>query len=80
MSVLKIGVIPGDGVGPEVTEIGLAVLEKVGKRDGLAYELTSFDIGGDMVFQLLLGQHKSAVPVIRDYIADDEKALVAKGF
>ena len=40
----------------------------------------SFDIGGDMVFQLLLGPHKSAVPVIRDYIADDEKALLAKGF
>ena len=39
----------------------------------------SFDIGGDMVFQLLLGQHKSAVPVIRDYIADDEKALEARG-
>ena len=40
----------------------------------------SFDIGGDMVFQLLLGPHKSAVPIIRDYIADDEKALAAKGF
>ncbi len=40
----------------------------------------SFDIGGDMVFQLLLGQHKSAVPIIRDYIADDEKALEARGF
>jgi cyclopropane-fatty-acyl-phospholipid synthase len=40
----------------------------------------SFDIGGDMVFQLLLGPHKSAVPVIRDYIADDKKALEARGF
>jgi cyclopropane-fatty-acyl-phospholipid synthase len=40
----------------------------------------SFDIGGDMVFQLLLGRHKSAVPVIRDYVAEDEKALAAKGF
>ncbi|WP_240907210.1 3-isopropylmalate dehydrogenase [Paludisphaera rhizosphaerae] len=47
MSLLKIGVIPGDGVGPEVTEVGLAVLEKVAKRDGLAYELIPFDIGGE---------------------------------
>jgi cyclopropane-fatty-acyl-phospholipid synthase len=40
----------------------------------------SFDIGGDMVFQLLLGRHKSAVPVIRDYITEEEKALAARGF
>ncbi len=33
-----------------------------------------------MVFQLLLGPHKSAVPVIRDYIQDDEKVLAARGF
>ncbi|MIL10008.1 class I SAM-dependent methyltransferase, partial [Salmonella enterica subsp. enterica] len=35
----------------------------------------SFDIGGDMVVQLLLGPHKSAVPVVRDYIRDDEIQL-----
>ncbi|HEY5797040.1 MAG TPA: cyclopropane-fatty-acyl-phospholipid synthase, partial [Bosea sp. (in: a-proteobacteria)] len=40
----------------------------------------SFDIGGDMVFQLLLGPHKSAVPVVRDYISDAEKELAARGF
>lgn len=40
----------------------------------------SFDIGGDMVFQLLLGPHKSAVPVIRDYITDAEAELEKRGF
>lgn len=40
----------------------------------------SFDIGGDMVFQLLLGAHKSAVPVVRDFIAETEAALEARGF
>lgn len=40
----------------------------------------SFDIGGDMVFQLLLGTHKSAAPVIRDYIADAENELARRGF
>ncbi|MDG3004244.1 3-isopropylmalate dehydrogenase [Paludisphaera mucosa] len=47
MSLLKIGVIPGDGVGPEVTEVGLGILEKVAKRDGLVYELHPFDLGGE---------------------------------
>ncbi len=40
----------------------------------------SFDIGGDMVFQLLLGPHKTAVPVVRDYITEAEAALEARGF
>jgi cyclopropane-fatty-acyl-phospholipid synthase len=40
----------------------------------------SFDIGGDMVFQLLLGPHKSAVPVIRDYITEAEADLASRGF
>ncbi|WP_165227958.1 3-isopropylmalate dehydrogenase [Aquisphaera insulae] len=45
--MVKIGVIPGDGVGPEVTAQGLAVLEAVGKLDGFRYELESFDLGGE---------------------------------
>jgi cyclopropane-fatty-acyl-phospholipid synthase len=40
----------------------------------------SFDIGNDMVFQLLLGRHKSAVPIIRDYITEAEAELAARGF
>lgn len=40
----------------------------------------SFDIGGDMVFQLLLGPHKSAVPVVRDYVTEAEKVLEGRGF
>ena len=47
MSVLKIGVIPGDGVGPEVTQVALGILEKVAKSDGLAYDLLPFDLGGE---------------------------------
>lgn len=40
----------------------------------------SFEIGGDMVFQLLLGQHKGAVPVIRDYVTETERELAARSF
>ncbi|QEH37319.1 3-isopropylmalate dehydrogenase [Aquisphaera giovannonii] len=45
--MVKIGVIPGDGVGPEVTAQGLAVLELVGGLDGFRYELEEFDLGGE---------------------------------
>jgi len=45
--LLKIGVIPGDGVGPEVIRESLAVLEKVARQDGIDYQLEHFDIGGE---------------------------------
>ncbi|KLU61236.1 3-isopropylmalate dehydrogenase [Peptococcaceae bacterium CEB3] len=38
----KIGVIPGDGVGPEVVAEGLKVLEDVSRKDGFTYELTHY--------------------------------------
>ena len=42
-----IGVIPGDGVGPEVVREALAVLEGAAARDGFRYELEPFDLGGE---------------------------------
>jgi len=45
--VLKIAVIPGDGIGPEVVREGLKVLEAVARPTGLRYELTHYDFGGD---------------------------------
>ena len=35
--------------------------------------------GSNMVFQLLLANERDAVPVIRDYIVDEERVLVAQG-
>ena len=43
----KIGVIAGDGVGPEVVAQGLAALEVVAPRHGFAYELVTFNLGAD---------------------------------
>ena len=45
--MLKIGVIPGDGVGPEVIEVSLAILEKVARQDGIEYTLERFNLGGE---------------------------------
>jgi 3-isopropylmalate dehydrogenase len=42
-----IGVIAGDGVGPEVVREGLAVLADAAARDGFRYDLVSFDLGGE---------------------------------
>src|SRR3954454_3385655 len=42
-----IGVIAGDGVGPEVVREGLAVLAEAAGRDGFRYELVPFDLGGE---------------------------------
>ncbi len=43
----KIGVIPGDGVGPEVMRETLAVLADVASTHGRQYELVPFDLGGE---------------------------------
>ncbi|MFH0795985.1 MAG: 3-isopropylmalate dehydrogenase [Candidatus Omnitrophota bacterium] len=43
----KIGVIPGDGVGPEIIREGLKVLEAAKNRFHLKYELVHYDFGGE---------------------------------
>ena len=42
-----IGVIAGDGVGPEVVEQALAVLGDVSGLDGQSFQLVGFDLGGE---------------------------------
>src|SRR5687768_8631661 len=43
---LKLAVIPGDGIGPEVTAEGLKVLEQVAP-EGVKFEPTRYDLGAD---------------------------------
>jgi 3-isopropylmalate dehydrogenase len=42
-----IGVIAGDGVGPEVVREALMVMAEAAARDGFAYTVVPFDIGGE---------------------------------
>ena len=42
---IKLGVIAGDGIGPEVVNEGLKVLEVVGGQHGLSVEQTPYDLG-----------------------------------
>ena len=46
MSVLKLLVLPGDGIGPEVTESALKVLDVVAEKGGLSVEIEKADFGG----------------------------------
>lgn len=43
----NIGVIPGDGTGPEVVAEGVKVLAAASKKYGFSVKLTYFDIGGE---------------------------------
>lgn len=43
----KIGVIPGDGTGPEVIVEGKKVLDAASKKFGFGLQYTHYDVGGD---------------------------------
>jgi 3-isopropylmalate dehydrogenase len=43
----KLGVMPGDGTGPEVVAEGLKVLAAAGDKFKFQYELTNYDFGGE---------------------------------
>ncbi|MFB0527531.1 MAG: 3-isopropylmalate dehydrogenase [bacterium] len=43
----KIGVIPGDGVGPEVIREGLKVIDAASKKAGFKYETVTYDFGSE---------------------------------
>jgi len=45
--VYKIGVIAGDGVGPEVIREGLKVINAAAKKTGFKYETVTYDFGGE---------------------------------
>jgi 3-isopropylmalate dehydrogenase len=43
----RIGVIPGDGTGPEVVAEGLKVLRAVAEKADITWDLTQYDFGGE---------------------------------
>jgi 3-isopropylmalate dehydrogenase len=43
----RIGVLPGDGTGPEVVREGLKLLDAVRRIEGFEAELVEFDLGGE---------------------------------
>jgi 3-isopropylmalate dehydrogenase len=45
MSTYHLAVVPGDGIGTEVVDEGLKVLDAVGARHGLSFSRTDYDLG-----------------------------------
>jgi 3-isopropylmalate dehydrogenase len=45
MSAYRIAVLPGDGIGPEVTRAALRVLELTGQKHGLTFEFAEYPMG-----------------------------------
>jgi 3-isopropylmalate dehydrogenase len=45
--VQRVAIIPGDGIGPEVMDVGVRVLETVAAVRGYPVELDHFDLGAD---------------------------------
>src|ERR1700744_1243054 len=43
----KITLIPGDGIGPEVTAATVNILETVGKQTGCSFDWHNYDAGAD---------------------------------
>ena len=48
----RIAVLPGDGVGPEVTAEAVKVMEAVGRRFGHAFDLSTAKVGGAAIDEL----------------------------
>lgn len=51
MGTWKIAVLPGDGIGPEVTEQAIAVLQAIGKRFGHTFNLSYGLIGASAIHE-----------------------------
>ena len=48
MKEIKLGVIGGDGIGPEVVAEGLKVIDKIGTQIGVSFERQNFDLGAGL--------------------------------
>lgn len=48
MKEIKLGVIGGDGIGPEVVAEGLKVLDKIGTQIGVSFKRQNFDLGAGL--------------------------------
>jgi len=67
--VLKIAVIPGDGIGPEVIREGLKVLDAVAGPTGLKYETTEFDWGGERWIKQHEVRPSNVLEILREFDA-----------
>jgi 3-isopropylmalate dehydrogenase len=61
----SIGILPGDGTGPEVVREGIKALEAVGRKCGISFEFTTFDLGGEKYMKEGILLPESAIQELR---------------
>ena len=65
----KIGTIPGDGTGPEVTAEAMKVMQAVAEKNGIDYDVVEYDIGGE--------RYKRTGEILPDSVRDELGTLDA---
>jgi 3-isopropylmalate dehydrogenase len=75
-NVKRVAVVPGDGIGPEVTAEAVAVLERLRETHGVELELTHFDWGADKFLAEGVGLPEGAL----DMLGRDFDAILAGAF
>ena len=72
----NIGLLRGDGIGPEIVDSAVRVLEAVGKKYGHEFSFTAYDIGG-----AALDKYGSPLPeeTVKGCLASDSVLLGAVG-
>jgi 3-isopropylmalate dehydrogenase len=71
MSVKKIAVLPGDGIGPEVIDEAIKVLDKVSGIFGIGFSYTFADVGG-----AALDNHGEPLPASTVKVCEDSDAVL----
>lgn len=71
MKTLQFAVLPGDGIGPEVMDVALDVLQATGQRFGFALEYQTADIGG-----IAIDNHGQAFPESTKTVCDAGDAIL----
>ena len=71
MSVKKIAVLPGDGIGPEVIDEAIKVLDKVSGIFGIGFSYTFADVGG-----AALDNHGEPLPASTVKTCEDSDAVL----
>jgi 3-isopropylmalate dehydrogenase len=72
----RIAIIPGDGIGPEVIQEAVRVLERVREVHGVELELTTFNWGADK----FLREGISLPPGALEMLSRDFEAILAGAF
>ena len=57
MSIYKIAVLPGDGIGPEVMEVTINLLKEISSKSNFSFEFKFADVGG-----IAIDNHGKALP------------------